>query len=532
MNSKRIESGYFAVTILLLGVVIILASGVAWLMYPSRGDVALWILVAGAGFAALSFIIHPKLLRDIVTSRRTLLWINDAFLILAIIGIGLLLGVIAARRHYRYDFTRDSLFSVSDSTKKVLVGLSKEVKVTAFFPKGSVEGALVEDLLSEYRRYTDKVQFKMIDPFRDPLTTKAMNISNAGTVVVQCEVNRKDISPNELFQQANRYMQQQSESPKFQGEQAITSAVVNVTSGTKRKILFVTGHEEPRISSYNSQGLAGIQQYLTKENYEVGEISLMENIPTDTAVLAIFSPKKDFHETEIKALTSFVKDQKKNLLIALDPDNKAEQLDSFLVSNYGVVPNKDIIINPSGIGNDPSLVIPTYEMHQIVKVQMEAKSGVLMQLCRSISFEKKDPWQITAFLRTSPESYAKRDSNEVMSGKIEFTQGKDARGPLNLGLAIEGTGNASGSRAVILGDADFASNKLLQVQGNSDLIVNAINWLAGQEQMISIRPKTLDFGTVTIDRDSGNFILILTMLVSPMVIFLIGGAVWWTRRRV
>ncbi|MBF0406357.1 MAG: GldG family protein [Candidatus Riflebacteria bacterium] len=532
MNNKRIESGFFAVSILLLGLVTILASGIYWVMYPSRTEITQWILIAGASLIFLGFLVQPKLIIDIVTSRRTLLWINDAFLVLAIVGIGILLGIIAARRHYRYDFTKDALFSVSDKTKKVLGAMKKEVKITAFFPKGSVEGSLVDDLLSEYKRYTDadKFQYKIIDPFRDPITAKAMNINNPGTVVVQCETNRKDIFPNELFQQTSRYMP--NESPKFQGEQAVTSAILNVTSGSKRKVMFVTGHEEPRLSSYNAQGLAGIQQYLVKENYEVGEVSLMEAIPTDTAVLAIISPKKAFHANEINALNKYIKDSKKSLFVALDPDSKVDELDAFLVENFGVVANREIIINPSGIGNDPSLVVPSYEQHQIVKVQMEAKSGVLMQLCRSFSFEKKDPWQITPILKTSAESYAKRDLNEVMAGNIQFNQGRDARGPLNVGLAVEGSGAASGTKIVMLGDADFASNKLLQVQGNSDLIVNSINWLAGQEELISIGPKSLEFGTVTLDKDQGNLILILTMVVSPLVIFLLGGSVWWMRRRV
>ncbi len=40
-----------------------------------------------------------------------------------------------------------------------------------------------------------------------------------------------------------------------------------------------------------------------------------------------------------------------------------------------------------------------------------------------------------------------------------------------------------------IGDSDFASNGWLGIPGNRDLFMNAVNWLAQQENMISIRPK-------------------------------------------
>ncbi|MBF0502948.1 MAG: hypothetical protein HQM09_22625 [Candidatus Riflebacteria bacterium] len=122
--------------------------------------------------------------------------------------------------------------------------------------------------------------------------------------------------------------------------------------------------------------------------------------------------------------------------------------------------------------------------------------------------------------------------SEIVGGKVEFNPKNDIHGPLCVGLALENTGPASGSRAVIFGDADFASNRLLQVQGNADLLVNSVNWLAGQEQMISIRPKSFDFAVVTIDKEAAMRVFLLTTVVSPLFVVLIGGAVWFWRRRV
>jgi len=536
MSEKRIQKTAFGVFVLIVGMLVMIAAGLSALMYPNQGNVSKGIFAVACLLIVVAFILSPNLLQEILTSRKSWLWVNDIIMVISIIGIGILLTYIGGRHNIKYDLTRDRLFSLSDSTIQILKDLQKEVKVTSFFPTGSIEGKMVEDLLEEYKRRTGKLRHEMVDPFKDHLKTKAMGIRAAGTVIVQCENNRKDLSEDDLFIKPSPFMRNpQMERPKFQGEQAITSAILNVTQGGRKKIMFVTGHDEPSISTYNPQGFAGVQQFLVKENYDVTEGSLMEAIPSGTTVLAIMAPKKSFHPSEIENLRKFVFDQKGRLMVGLDTDTKIPELDKFLSENFGVIANYEIIINPRAINNNLTIVIPQYEYHSIVKAQMEKKSGALFQLCRGLVTETKPQWKTQVFLKAGDQTYAKRKMEEVLAGNLDFTNGIDARGPFNLAVALEGQENASGSRAVIFGDSDFASNLLLQVQGNADLMVNTVNWLAGQEQLISIRPKTLEFGQINLDKldkEAINRIFILCVIVSPLIIVLVGGAVWFARRRV
>ena len=45
---------------------------------------------------------------------------------------------------------------------------------------------------------------------------------------------------------------------------------------------------------------------------------------------------------------------------------------------------------------------------------------------------------------------------------------------------------------VAFGDADFASNALLGVQGNQDFFLNTVAWLAEDADLISIRAREPD----------------------------------------
>jgi ABC-type uncharacterized transport system involved in gliding motility auxiliary subunit len=533
-EQKRIEKTTYTVFLLIFGALFLICSALYALMYPSLPNHAWGILAVGVVLTVLSVIMNPSLIRDVFINRRSLLWINDICLVLAIIGIGVMLTYISARRHYKWDLTRDRLFSLSDSTIKQLQLLKKDIKITAFFGTGTIEGQMVNDLLSEYKRYSEKLTFKMVDPFRDPLTTKGLNIRSPNTIVVQCDTNRKDIFDEEIFMRPNPYMRQ-TEKPKFMGEQSLTSALITVTQGTKRKVMFVKGHEELSITTFQQNGIVGFQKYLEKENFDVTEGTLLETIASDVSIIAIMSPKKAFSPSEIVALKQFISEQKGKLLVSLDPECKVPDLEKFLSEAYGITFNNEVIINPRS--QNPVIIIPQYEAHPIVKDQAERKIGLLMQMARglSLSVDNHPEWKAVPFLRTDGNSFAKRNMEELYGGNTQFNANTDVRGPVTVGVAFEGTGLASGSRAVFFGDADFASNMLIQVQGNADLVVNTVNWLAGQEQNISIRPKTLDFAQVDIeklDREAQTRILLMTVVVAPLFVVFVGGLVWFTRRRI
>lgn len=532
-TTHRIDRSSVAPLFLLLaGLTALIASALWYLMFPSKVTIAWYILGAGVVLTILAFILSPSLLRDLLTSRKSWLWINDALLILGIVGIGVLLTHIAHRRNFRYDFTRDQLFSISDKTIKVLRGLKNDVMITAFYPTGAVETGMIKDLLDEYKRQTDRLQYKIVDPRRDPVTTKAMNVTQVGTIIVQCDTSRKDIFEHEIFIRPSPFMGRQ-ETPKFQGEQAITSAIVNVTSGVRRKVQFVKGHGEPGLTVFNQRGLAGLHQYLVKENFDASEVALTEGIPTDTQIVAVVAPEQAFHPNEIQVLRDFVNNRKGHLFVALDQRTKCPELLKFLSETYGVSFNDELLINPQGAMQSPTAIVPEYLHHRIVQEQMERNSGVLMDGARGLNVEARDTWTNTPFLRSPDYVFGKR--NLLAAGgrvTLAFDPENDVRGPFTLGVALEGKGVASGTRAVMFGDADFASNILLQVQGNGDLLMNAFNWLAGQVEMISIRPKSVEFSPVILDQDAANRILIICVVVAPLLVLLVGGGVWWSRRRV
>jgi ABC-type uncharacterized transport system involved in gliding motility auxiliary subunit len=86
------------------------------------------------------------------------------------------------------------------------------------------------------------------------------------------------------------------------------------------------------------------------------------------------------------------------------------------------------------------------------------------------------------------------------------------------------------ARLVVFGDSDFASNAWLGIQGNRDLFMNSVNWLAQQENLIAIRPRDPEDRRITLTSDQQRRIFWLTVFIIPGLILFAGIQTWWRRR--
>jgi ABC-type uncharacterized transport system involved in gliding motility auxiliary subunit len=151
---------------------------------------------------------------------------------------------------------------------------------------------------------------------------------------------------------------------------------------------------------------------------------------------------------------------------------------------------------------------------------------------------------------TSKNSWAETDIKRLTaSGQVERELDKgDKAGPVSLAAAVatpvadapapappaDGSKPVDApkpqSRFVVIGDSDFVTNGYLGIPGNRDLFLNAVNWLAQQENLISIRPRDPEDRRVSLTADQAKLIFWLSILVIPGLILAAGVQTWWRRR--
>jgi ABC-type uncharacterized transport system involved in gliding motility auxiliary subunit len=137
---------------------------------------------------------------------------------------------------------------------------------------------------------------------------------------------------------------------------------------------------------------------------------------------------------------------------------------------------------------------------------------------------------------------------------VQFDEGKDKKGPISLAAVATVTVTPSPSpspspsvspsaspspdvaapkregRVAAFGDSDFASNTLVSFQGNRDLFLNTVAWLAQDADLISIRPKEPEDQRLVLTRNQQQNVLVLALLLIPGVFIVMGIREWWSRR--
>ena len=151
-------------------------------------------------------------------------------------------------------------------------------------------------------------------------------------------------------------------------------------------------------------------------------------------------------------------------------------------------------------------------------------------LARSIS--TIDPVEgglnVTELLTTSDRSWGETNLEGTEAG---FDPEVDLSGPVGIGLVVTKDLDAEEkSRLAVFGDSDFATNGFFNLQGNGNLFLNTVNWLAEDESFISIRPKVPEDRRLTLTQSQGRITYYISLVLLPLSIVTIGISVWMKRR--
>jgi hypothetical protein len=153
--------------------------------------------------------------------------------------------------------------------------------------------------------------------------------------------------------------------------------------------------------------------------------------------------------------------------------------------------------------------------------------NTLFPYARQIGTVESDVWRTTPLLQVAQRGWVEVGKLE---GSVTFDGNRDFPGPVNVATAFERMVGDRQQRVVVVGNAAFLSNTFLGNGGNLDLGVNMVNWLAGDEKLITIQPRpapdsNLDIQPVTLYLIAFTFILAL-----PLAFMATGAVIWWRRR--
>jgi hypothetical protein len=114
---------------------------------------------------------------------------------------------------------------------------------------------------------------------------------------------------------------------------------------------------------------------------------------------------------------------------------------------------------------------------------------------------------------------------------VRFDKDRDVHGPVIVAATLERKVKDKSQRVVVVGTSQFLSNQYVGMLANLDLGTNMLNWLAEDENLISVQPRSRVDTELSLGRTGLTFIGLWFLLVLPAAFALIGFTVWWRRRQ-
>ena len=468
-------------------------------------------------------------------------------------------------RHYkRWDVSRDQKYALSDKTKRFLDTIKGKMRITVFFSPSTPISADVSSLLTEYQYAAKgKIDIENIDPQRNlsrakELFDKYKVVSDESLLVIDYEGRNKTVKASDMAEidQSGMAMGEGPRVTAFKGEQAITSAMIDLVEGKKNTIGYVTGHKEPSITEPSPLAMLEQQQqpaspisimktFIENENIKFQELNLFNEpqIPAEIKTVMIIGPQYDLSDREIKLLHDFWNKQGRILLL-IDPSAKTPKLSAFL-NELGVKVNDDRLMAFVRTGIEELALI------RDVQARFLGESPVTKRLAnvRTIFFGGTssitlEPQRVRAanirlqpLIEAEKGYFAETDYNTNDQAKLQVDAKKAGSAPLTIGVSIEKGGSAdervqmNSSRMVVVSNATFVQNNALtQDQQALDFVSASANWLLSREQLIGIAPKIPKTLTFSLNEDALRSLRWMILVLMPLVFVVLGTAVWWKRR--
>src|SRR5436309_290733 len=271
---------------------------------------------------------------------RIRIGLNVVVQIVLILFLAAMVNSLAFKHYKRWDFSRDQKYALSDKTKRFLDTLKGKMRVTVFFSPSTPITADLQNLLTEYQYAgKGKIDVEQIDPERNlsrakELFDKYKVVTDESLLVLDYNGRNKTVKASEMAD-VDQSGTEFGEGPRvaaYKGEQAISSAMIDLVEGKKNTIGYVTGHKEPSIAEPSPLGMPGQQQqqetspisvlktFIENENIKFQELNLFNEpqIPAEIKTVMIVGPQYDLSDREIKLLHDFWNKQGRILLL-IDP---------------------------------------------------------------------------------------------------------------------------------------------------------------------------------------------------------------------
>lgn len=464
-----------------------------------------------------------------------------AIVVLLLLAAFLFNGItlVLSNRYPLYaDLTSNAAYEVGEETKAFLGGLSDPVEIYVLSTEDSFGGSTylqqAKRIINQYPRYSEKITLTYVDYAADPtFATQFPDLSlGNGDLIVKSGDRVKHVIVGNLFNYTYTSAGDLTiESSR--AEEALTSAIVNVTSGDPAKVAVLTGNGVTSADIFTA--------LLADNNYALASVNLTTDSLDGFDVALLLAPTSDLSEDVVRKLDAFL----------YNGGSYGKTLFYTASVNQGAMPNLDAFLSEWGIGFADGAVFETsadrtyqyqpyypvadYEDGKYKDGLKDVSTPFLMPLSRPMQllFSSKDGYYVETLLSfgaTSGVRPADADENFTV-------EDASLRGPMPaLVISSYNTtvadGSAINSRIVASASTTMLDEICLQNSSltNAEYLLNLLGDLTEREGTVNIQSKTLAGKTLGVTSAQVTTLGVVLAGVLPLCILAAGVAVWLIRR--
>ncbi|MBI3306887.1 MAG: GldG family protein [Candidatus Omnitrophica bacterium] len=435
------------------------------------------------------------------------------------------------RFNYRWDLTREKIYSLAEPTQKLLGELkSGPLEILAFYPQDDPARKDFELFLKECAIHHPNFKYRFYDPDRVPSLARELKVKEAYTVILRFRGRQEMVVRPD--------------------EQNIATALLKLAHPKNIQICFATGHDEAGIAREDRNGLRFFRDTLERNNYTVHEIILSrDQVPAACQVVVLAGPHRELDQGETASLKKAFAEGK-GILFMVDPMDPGTGLafNNFM-QEFGVVLGSDVIVDKMSrmVGGD--FLVPLVNQYVTGHpITSDFNLPTFFPVARSVhpSTQLHPNLEVVPLAFTSTESWAETDLKTLEKGDASFEVGRDLPGPICVSVAAESRKPVSqdpqapslsinsqniGGRLVVTGDSDFVTNAYLDLSGNELFAMKIIHWLSKDDRSVTLDVRVPEFKPLILKKPQLLAVVLVAVLGFPAFFFILGGTYLFLRHR-
>lgn len=437
---------------------------------------------------------------------------NTLFAVLLVAAAGLIVYLLRDSK-LQLDITLNQRSSLSQATREVLAKMEGPIAITAYATTqdpvmGDIRDA-IQDFVAPYQQAKTDLTLAYVDPREQPKQTAAANVRSNGELVIEYGTRSEHLTTLT--------------------EQAMANLLQRLARSGERTVMYVDGHGEPKLEGGANFDLGDFGRQLGNKGFKLQGLNLAiaPEVPDNADILVVTHPRVEMLRGEVDKILRFAERGGSLLwLVEQEPLRGLQPLAELLKVEL----SPGMVVDPAAarLGIQPTIALSSnYGFHPITENFTQYNTA--FPLVRAIGTpEDGGGWRATVVVEVAVNGWVETGN---LDGDLRFDAQRDVRGPVPVLVALERQIEGNGQRVVVAGGSSFLSNQFVGLLANVDLGTNVLNWLAQDDNLITIQPRQRVDGTLTLTRTALITIFVVFLILLPLGFLAAGSWIWWRRRR-